>query len=165
MKTLTVDLNNMVKPITVKNDEKPVEMKIRYHREIFPTLPNVKQHGNFIDLYSAEEKVLKAGEFGLINLGISVECPDGYWMQILPRSSTFIKYGIIQTNSFGVIDTTYCGDNDIVMMPVYALRDIVIPANERICQFTLVKDVAFFIGTVDKLDNKNRGGFGSTGRK
>lgn len=140
-------------------------LNIRYHREKFPELPDVEKHGNFIDLYSAEQVELKAGDFALINLGISVECPNGYWMQICPRSSTFKKYGIIQTNSFGVIDTEYCGDDDIVMMPVYAVRDTVIPANERVCQFRLVKDVCFDIDTVEKLTNKNRGGFGSTGRK
>lgn len=141
------------------------EMKIRYHREKFPTLPDVVQYGNFIDLYNAEAKILKAGEFAYLNLGVSVECPEGYWMQIVPRSSTFKKYGIIQTNSFGVIDTEYCGDDDIVMMPVYATRDIIIPANERICQFRLEEDIKFSIKPVDKLENENRGGLGHTGRK
>ena len=141
------------------------KLKIRYHRELFPDLPDVEKHGNFIDLVSAEERTLKAGEFTLLNLGISVECPEGYWMQIVPRSSTFRKLGIIQTNSFGVVDTDYCGDDDIVKMPVYATRDIVIPANERICQFTLVKDVDFCIESVDKLDGPNRGGFGSSDEK
>lgn len=140
-------------------------MKIRYHKEKFPELPDVTKYGNFIDLYNAEERTLKAGESTLLNLGISVECPDGYWMQICPRSSTFSKYGIIQTNSFGVVDTKYSGDDDIVKMPVYALRDTIIPANERICQFRLVEDIRFTITPVDKLNNKNRGGFGSSGRK
>lgn len=141
------------------------KFKIRYHRENYPDLPEVVQHGNFIDLYVAKGCKLKAGEFKLIDLGISVECPQGYWMQLVPRSSTFKKYGIIQTNSFGVIDTSYCGDNDIVMLPVYATRNTQIPKGERICQFTIVKDVNFDIETVDKLDGPDRGGFGSTGSK
>ena len=86
-------------------------------------------------------------------------------MQLVPRSSTFKKYGIIQTNSFGVIDTSYCGDNDIVMLPVYATRNTVIPKGERICQFRLVRDIPFSIKSVDKLEGPDRGGFGSTGRK
>lgn len=139
-------------------------LKIRYHRDIFPDLPDVEQHGNFIDLYSAETVTLSAGEFHMINLGISVECPDGYWMQIVPRSSTFKNWGIIQTNSFGVVDTSYCGDNDIIKLPVIAMRDICIPANTRICQFRLVKDINFGITTVDKLEGPDRGGFGSTGQ-
>ena len=141
------------------------ELKIRYHREKYPDLPDVVQHGNFIDLYVAKGCNLKAGEFKLIDLGISVECPEGYWMQLVPRSSTFKKYGVIQTNSFGVIDTEYCGDNDIVMLPVYATRNTRIPKGERICQFTLVKDVNFNINSVPRLNGKDRGGFGSTGRK
>ena len=158
--------DNESKPCTECEDKsKLTVMKIRYHREKFPELPDVIKYGNFIDLYNAEERTLKAGEFALLNLGISVECPDGYWMQICPRSSTFSKYGIIQTNSFGVVDTKYSGDDDIVKMPVYAVRDTVIPANERICQFRLVEDIGFTITPVDKLNNKNRGGFGSSGRK
>ena len=141
------------------------ELKIRYHRETYPDLPEVVQHGNFIDLYVAKGCRLKEGEFKLIDLGVSVECPDGYWMQLVPRSSTFKKYGIIQTNSFGVIDTSYCGDNDIVMLPVYATRNTVIPKGERICQFRLVRDIPFSIKSVNKLEGPDRGGFGSTGRK
>lgn len=145
--------------------ESAPDLKIRYHREQFPTLPDVAQYGNFIDLFNAEERTLKAGESTLLNLGISVAIPKGFWMQICPRSSTFNKYGIIQTNSFGVIDTKYCGDDDILMMPVYAIRDTVIPANERICQFRLVYDINFSITPVEKLTAENRGGFGSSGRK
>lgn len=139
-------------------------LKIRYHRDIFPELPDVEQHGNFIDAYSAETVMLNKGDYLAINLGISVQCPDGYWLQIVPRSSAFSNWGIIQTNSFGVIDTSYCGDDDIVKMPVLATRDIIIPANTRICQFRLVKDINFDITTVEKLTDKNRGGFGSTGQ-
>jgi dUTP pyrophosphatase len=139
-------------------------LKIRYHRDIFPTLPDVEQHGNFVDAYCAETVMLTKGEFHLLNLGISVECPAGYWMQVAPRSSTFKNWGVIQTNSFGVIDTSYCGDNDIVKMPILATRDICIPANTRICQFRLVKDINFDIATVDKLEGPDRGGFGSTGQ-
>lgn len=141
------------------------ELKIRYHREKYPDLPDVVQHGNFIDLYVAKGCKLKEDEFKLIDLGVSVECPKGYWMQLVPRSSTFKKYGIIQTNSFGVIDTSYCGDNDIVMLPVYATRNTQIPKGERICQFRLVRDIPFSIKSVDKLEGPNRGGFGSTGNK
>ena len=139
------------------------KLKIRYHRELFPELPDIEQHGNFIDLYSAETVCLNKGDFALINLGISVECPNGYWMQTVPRSSTFKNWGILQTNSFGVIDNSYCGDNDIVRLPVYATRDIIIPANTRICQFRLVKDNDIIIEEVDKLEGLDRGGFGSTG--
>lgn len=139
---------------------------VRYHREKYPNLPNIVKKGNFYDLYSAEEYHLKKGEYKLINLGISVKIPGGHWLQIVPRSSTFKNYKVIQTNSFGVIDTEYCGDDDIVMMPVYALEDTVIKANERICQFTLQKDTNFDIIETEKpLEGPNRGGIGSTGKE
>ena len=139
------------------------EVLIRYHRELFPELPDVEKHGNFYDLCTAEDYELKAGEFTLLNLGVSIKLPSEYWAMLVPRSSTYKKYHIIQTNSMGVIDTEYCGDDDIWMMPVYATQDTFIPKNTRICQFTLQKEEPFSIKPVDKLTNKNRGGFGSTG--
>ena len=136
---------------------------VRYHKELFPNLEEIEQHGNFMDLCCAETVVLNKGDFALLNLGVSVKIPDGYWLQIVPRSSTFAKWGIIQANSFGVVDTTYCGDDDILKMPVYATRDICIPANTRICQFRLVQDNPIAIAVAEKLEGPNRGGFGSTG--
>lgn len=138
---------------------------IRYHRELFPALEEVVKKGNFVDLRAAEAVYIKAGEFAKINLGVSIKLPEGYWGQFVPRSSTFKNYGIIQTNSFAVIDTEYCGDNDIWTMPVYATRDTVIGANERICQFRIVKDNPFTMTEVEKLEGPDRGGFGSTGKK
>lgn len=139
-------------------------LKIRYHRETNPELPNVEQHGNFYDVYCNETVMLNKGDFHLLDLGISVECPQGYWLQIVPRSSTYKNWGIIQANSFGVVDTSYCGDNDIIKMPILATKDIYIPANTRICQFRLVKDIDFGIVEVEHLDGPDRGGFGSTGQ-
>lgn len=148
---------------TTISEELP-ELKIRYHRETNPELPDVEKHGNFYDVYCNETVMLNKGDFHLLDLGISVECPEGYWLQIVPRSSTFKNWGIIQANSFGVVDTSYCGDNDIVKMPIFATRDICIPANTRICQFRLVKDIPFTICRVNKLEGPDRGGFGSTGQ-
>lgn len=160
-----IDMKSLVAGNLIMLYDAAPDLKIRYHRELFPALPEVVQYGNFVDLYNAEHRILKAGEFTKLNLGISIECPKGFWFQLVPRSSTFEKYGIIQTNSFGVVDTKYCGDDDIIKVPVYAMRDTVIPANERICQFSLVQDINFTISTVDKLRGENRGGFGSSGRK
>lgn len=122
--------------------------------------------GDWIDLRCAENIELKAGKFRLIPLGVAMKLPEGYEAHIAPRSSTFKNYGIIQTNSVGIIDESYCGNNDQWMMPVYATRDTVINKNDRICQFRIVKkmpDIEFEI--VEKLGDVDRGGFGSTGIK
>ena len=126
---------------------------------------NKKEIGDWIDLRAAETVHLKKGEFYLIPLGVGMKLPKGYEANIVPRSSTFKNYGIIQTNSFAVIDNTYCGDEDMWRIPVYATRDTVINKNDRICQFRINKNqpcVKF--ETVEKLESINRGGFGSTGK-
>ena len=109
---------------------------------------------------------LKAGEFCLIPLGVAMELPEGYEAHVVPRSSTFKNYGIIQTNSCGIIDGTYCGDDDMWRMPVYAVRDTVIHVNDRICQFRIFENQPkITFDEVESLGNKNRGGFGSTGKQ
>ena len=145
-------------------DRRNLSIKIKYHNDKLTKIKAIDK-GNFVDLRSAEKVELKAGEFKLINLGVSIKLPDGYWGQLVPRSSLFKNHGLIQTNSFGVIDTSYCGEDDVWMMPVYATRDTVIEFDERICQFRLVKDNSFVIEEVDHLDDVSRGGFGSTGNK
>lgn len=122
--------------------------------------------GDWIDLRAAETLELKAGEFKLIKLGVGMILPDGYEAHIVPRSSTFKNYGIIQTNHMGVIDNSYSGDNDQWMFPAYALRDTVINKNDRICQFRIVEQqptVTFC--EVDRLNDTDRNGFGSTGKE
>ena len=107
---------------------------------------------------------LKKGEFGLIPLGVAMQLPDGYEAHLVPRSSTFKNWGIIQTNSVGIIDGSYCGDNDMWKMPVYATRDTVIEINDRVAQFRIAENQPKirFVET-DHLSNADRGGFGSTG--
>ena len=108
---------------------------------------------------------MKAGEFQLIPLGVAMQLPDGYEAHVVPRSSTFKNYGIIQTNSCGIIDGTYCGDQDMWRMPVYATRDTVIHANDRIAQFRIFENQPRIVfDEVESLGNENRGGFGSTGK-
>ena len=120
---------------------------------------------DWIDLRSAEDVELKKGEFRLVSLGISIQLPKGYEAVVVPRSSTYRNYGIIQTNSMGVIDETYCGDNDLWMMPVFAVRDTHISVNDRICQFRIQKHQPQIVfEETDRLNNPDRGGFGSTGR-
>jgi dUTP pyrophosphatase len=120
--------------------------------------------GDWCDLRSAEDVTLKAGEFKLIPLGVAMELPEGYEAHVVPRSSTFKYWGIIQTNHMGVIDESYKGDNDQWCMPVYATRDTTIHLNDRICQFRIVKhQPTIQFKEVESLENPNRGGLGSTG--
>ena len=140
-----------------------MEIQIKYHADIIPL--EKKENGDWIDLRAAEDVELKAGDFKIFSLGVSMKLPDGYEAHIVPRSSTFKTWGILQANHMGVIDNSYSGDNDIWRFPALAFRDTVIHKNDRICQFRLMKkmeDVSFKI--VDHLNETNRGGFGSTGK-
>ena len=140
-----------------------MKIKVKYHTDILPLEMNDK--GDWVDLRAVQDMKLWEGCSYRIPLGISVELPEGYEAHVAPRSSTFKNWGIIQTNSVGIIDNSYCGDNDIWMMPVYATRDTCIKKNDRICQFRIVeKQPHLEFEAVDHLGNEDRGGFGSTGR-
>jgi dUTP pyrophosphatase len=140
-----------------------MKIKVKYHNKNIDKIEKIEV-GDWIDLRSAETVTLKQGDFKLISLGVSIQLPDGYEAHVAPRSSTFKKWGIIQTNSFGIIDESYAGNNDIWMMPVLAMRDTTINENDRICQFRIVKKMPNIeIIEVDNLENEDRGGFGSTG--
>ena len=140
------------------------KIKIKYHTDEIEKLRYIDGKSDWIDLRAAEDVELKQGEFKLISLGVSMELPKGYEAHIVPRSSTFKNFGIIQTNHQAVIDESYCGDNDIWRYPVYALRDTVIHKNDRICQFRIMKhQPTIEFEEVDTLGNKNRNGFGSSG--
>lgn len=139
-------------------------IKIKYLSNEIEKLEKISV-GDWIDLRCAKEISLKAGEFALIPLGVAMQLPNGYEALVVPRSNTFKHFGIIQTNSMGVIDESYCGDNDQWHFPAYALRDTVIHVNDRICQFRIIKhqpEIEF--QEVDILGNLDRGGIGSTGK-
>lgn len=136
-----------------------MKVRINTHGNPMPV-----KHGEWIDLATAEEVQLLALEFKQISLGVSMELPEGYYAEILPRSSTCKKFGIISANSVGIIEHDYCGDNDIWGFPAVAVRPTIIPKGTRICQFRIVKQnepVEF--EPVELLGNPDRGGFGSTG--
>lgn len=137
-------------------------IKIKYHTDGIEI--SKISIGDWIDLRSAEDVVLKAGDFRKINLGIGMKLPYGFEAHVVPRSSTFETWGIIQTNSMGVIDNSYSGNNDIWKFPAYATRDTEIKKGERICQFRIIKKASMELKTVEDLGNNNRGGFGTTGK-
>ena len=142
------------------------EIKIKYLNDDITRLEYIDGKSDWIDLRSAEEVELKAGEFKLIHLGVAMQLPEGYEAHIVPRSSTFKKWGIIQTNHCGIVDNTYCGPNDWWCMPVFALRDTKIEVNDRICQFRIQKNQPTLVfNEVEEMEADNRGGFGSTGTK
>lgn len=142
------------------------KIKIKYLSNQIDKLNYIDNKSDWIDLRAAEHIRLKTGEFRLIPLGIAMELPTGYEAHVVPRSSTFKNFGIIQTNSMGVIDETYCGDKDQWFFPALAIRDTEININDRICQFRIVEHQPKIEFTeVEELGNENRGGHGSTGKQ
>lgn len=123
------------------------------------------EKGDWIDLSANETIALKKGEFKLIPLGVAMKLPDGYEANIVPRSSMYNNFKVLQTNSFGVIDSTYCGSSDEWKLPVIAMEDTIIHKGDRLCQFRLNKIQPHIeFNTVDDLDSISRGGFGTTGK-
>ena len=143
-----------------------MQIKIKYFDKEMPKLELIEGKSDWVDMRVMEDVELKAGEFKILPLGIAMELPEGYEAHVVPRSSTFKNYGIIQTNSMGVIDESYKGDNDMWRFPAYATRDIKINKYDRICQFRIQKKMPeITFNEVDILENANRNGFGSTGVK
>lgn len=141
-------------------------IKIKYFTDKIEKLTYIDGKSDWIDLRAAESVDLKKGEFKLIPLGVAMELPKGYEAHIVPRSSTFKNFGIIQTNHQGVIDSSYCGDNDEWKMPVYAMRDTHIEVNDRICQFRIMENQPKIrVEEVKALTGVDRGGFGTTGKQ
>lgn len=138
-------------------------IKVKYHDSEIDKLVQ-KEGSDWIDLRAAETVTIKKGEIATVSLGVSMQLPQGYEAHVVPRSSTYKTWKILQTNSFGVIDESYCGDNDIWKFQCIATEDTTIEKNSRICQFRIEKkqpQVTF--EEVGSLNNEDRGGFGSTG--
>lgn len=140
------------------------EIKIKYLNDSIEPLRYIDGKSDWIDLRAAEEVTFQTGEYKLIPLGVAMCLPKGYEAHVVPRSSTFKNYGLMQTNHMGVIDSSYCGDNDWWYVPMYATKDVVVHAGDRICQFRIMENqpkIDFI--TVEHLEGEDRGGFGSTG--
>lgn len=156
-----------------------MKIKIKYFSKDYPRLKKIAK-GDWIDLRvdtikewngkAVEEDNWETisyskGDVIKFGLGVAMELPKGYEAEIRPRSSTFRKYGLIQTNSVGTIDNSYCGDNDEWMIEFIAMRDGAIKRFDRVCQFRIWENQPQFeFEEVDRLGNKDRGGYGSTGR-
>ena len=150
----------------IRGREKMPRIRVKYFNDRIKRLAYVDGKSDWIDLSAAEDVVMKAGDFYLIPLGVSMELPKGYEAHVVPRSSTYKNFGIIQTNHMGVIVESYCGDQDQWYFPAYALRDTEIKEGERICQFRIMEHQPLIVfEEAESLGNKDRGGIGSTGRK
>lgn len=140
-----------------------MDIKIKYHTDGIEL--NQIDKGDWVDLKSAEDYLYTRGDVVKVNLGVSMELPTGYEALVAPRSSTFKYYGLTLTNSVGIIDNSYSGDNDIWMAQFIAHRTGHIFKGDRVCQFRIIKSMdKITFEVVDKLGNDDRGGFGSTGR-
>lgn len=140
------------------------QIVIKYHNTSLPKLTKMEK-GDWVDLCAAKSLTMNAGDYCVISLGVSMKLPDGYEAHIAPRSSTFKNFGVIQTNGLGIIDNSYCGENDIWGMPVLAMRETTIHEGDRICQFRIVKKMPqVTFEEVEIMDGDDRGGFGSTGK-
>ena len=141
-------------------------IQIKYFTDEIEKLTYIDGKSDWIDLRAAKKMELKAGQYAMIPLGVAMKLPEGYEAHIVPRSSTYKNYGLIQTNHMGVVDESYCGDNDQWHMPVYALRDTVIHVNDRICQFRIMEHQPKIVfEEVEVFNAPDRGGFGSTGKQ
>lgn len=140
-------------------------INIKYLTDSIDKLTYIDGKSDWIDLRAAETVDMDPMEFKLIPLGIAMQLPAGYEAHVIPRSSTFKNFGIIQANRMGLIDESYCGDNDQWYFPAIALRKTTILANDRICQFRIMKhQPQIEFREVDNLNNESRGGIGSTGK-
>lgn len=155
-------------------EKQPLTIKIKYF-ENATELEKIEK-GNWIDLYASQEVFVEEGKRAMIPLGVAMELPKGYEAHVVPRNSTFKTWGLLQTNSFGVIDTAYCGDNDMWHMPVWCLdgketqingvKGTTVHIGDKICQFRIVEEMPELrFEKVEMLGNSDRGGFGSTGVK
>lgn len=137
---------------------------IKYFDSEMTKLEFIEGKSDWYDLRASEDVTMKAGEFKLVPLGVAMKLPEGFEAHVAPRSSTFKNFGVIQTNSVGVIDNSYSGDQDMWKMPCLAMRDTEIHKGDRICQFRIVeKQPAIDFEEVEHLEGPDRGGFGSTG--
>ncbi len=140
-----------------------MKIQVKYFVEGLQPVEKIAK-GDWIDLRAAEDVTLQAGDFCYLRLGVGMILPAGYEAHVAPRSSTFKNFGVIVANSFGVIDNSYCGEEDEWRLPVLAMRDTVIRKNDRICQFRILeKQPELEFETVEHLRAESRGGFGSTG--
>ena len=161
---MEVDLAHLEEKLAKACEEPGMEIKVQYLNDRVTRL-SVNAKGDWVDMYAAETVDLKQGEHKLIHLGVAMKLPEGYEAHLVPRSSTYKKWGIIQANHVGIIDNSYSGPEDWWKMSVIAMRDTTIHAGDKICQFRIVERQPKLHFVEGKMTDPSRGGFGSTGSK
>ena len=105
------------------------------------------------------------GDIVVFKLGFALELPKGKELHLLPRSGTFRKYGLLLTNSMGIGDDTYIGDNDEYLAMMYATRNAVVEVGDRLIQIKIEDAMPQYnLVEVEYFGNDDRGGYGSSGR-
>lgn len=141
-----------------------MQIRIKYFEEDIECIRLIENKSDWYDLRAAETVTMLKGDFRLIPLGIAIELPKGYEAHVVPRGSTFKNFGVLQTNSMGIIDESYKGNGDQWFFPALAMRNTTIKKGDRICQFRIMqKQPPIEFIEAEHLDNEDRGGHGSTG--
>jgi dUTP pyrophosphatase len=143
-----------------------MDVKIKRFDKTLP-IPEYKTAGAAaFDLYSREDITIQPNTIALIPLNVAIQLPKGYFLLLVNRSSTY-KLGITCINGLGIGDSDYCGDNDEYMFPAinYTKEVVHIEKGTRVCQALILPVSQMNILDVKHLENKDRGGFGTTGNK
>lgn len=143
-----------------------MKIKIKRFDKSLP-LPEYKTKGAAaFDLYAREEITIEAKSAGYVPLNIAIDLPETHWALVSARSSLH-KKGLMMANGIGVGDSDYAGDNDEYKAALYNFSDqeVVVEKGERIVQMIILEREKVELEEVEHLENQNRGGFGSTGRK
>ncbi|MFA3784127.1 dUTP diphosphatase [Melioribacteraceae bacterium 4301-Me] len=147
-----------------------IQIKIKRVQEKFNNIPlpeYATEGSSGLDIRAAidEDFVLKSKQFALIPTNMSVEIPEGFEMQIRPRSGLAAKNGIGVLNSPGTIDSDYRGEIKVILFN-FGNDDFIIKPGDRIAQMILTKVWKADFIEVKELNNSKRGegGFGHTGK-
>lgn len=150
-----------------KNDEqesgKPVKIK-RFDKDI--PLPEFKTRGAAAFDFCAREKTeIPPKELRYVPLNVAIETPPGCFLLVVARGSTH-KKGLLMANGIGIGDPDFCGDEDEYQAVYYNFSDkpVLIEKGERIAQGIIVKREQINWQEVDKMENKTRGAWGTTGK-
>lgn len=147
-----------------KGDIKPSNrIKIKL---LTPTakIPTQAHEGDLWDIYSDEDVLILDGESKLVSTGIAFEIPQGFQVRLYNRSGNPLKYGIVLSNSVGIVDTAYTGEIKGQFFCIHGCHQI--KKGDKIMQMELVKINDIYFEITDTLSKTDRGakGFGSTGK-